>query len=256
MYSKKIMYCKQCTIVEYSVFVSEKQTPQSTAHGNSIVTDGPRRQTTHLHSLRVGWRNKRIISFMLFNVCYSCLCTLFWRISDSQFMLIHESVGLVPISAEYLICRHVHTNGLMDGRTHRWTEELIRVGLGNLRFLQVKSFHIIWCLNPEHLLKADNSNGRVLKKESGFFFSSSFFLPVCPPENDQPAESQAHVYKDHGMGIVAWSCRHQQPPVSRFPPSPTTSCSLPPAFVCFVLGVVGCVIRGVSAARRGGGFHQ
>ena len=167
-------------------------------------------------------------------------------------MLIHESVGLVPISAEYLICGHVHTNGLMDGRTHRWTEELIRVGLGNLRFCQVKSFHIIWCLNPEHLLKADNSNGHVLKKESGFFFSSSFFLPVCPPENDQPAESQAHVYKDHGMGIVAWSCCHQQPPVSRFPPSPTTSCSLPPAFVCFVLGVFGCVIRGVSAARRGG----
>jgi len=53
--------------------------------------------------------------------------------SDSGFTWIHgieenltESVGPVPFSAQYLICRHVRT------------EELIRVGLGNLRFLQVK----------------------------------------------------------------------------------------------------------------------
>jgi len=35
-----------------------------------------------------------------------------------------ESVGPVPFSAEYLICGHV--------RTDRQTDELIRVGLGNL----------------------------------------------------------------------------------------------------------------------------
>ncbi len=71
-----------------------------------------------------------------FHVIYcvsSRLCTLFRRISDSRFTWIHdfeenltESVGPVPFSAQYLICRHVRT------------EELIRVGLGNLRFLQVK----------------------------------------------------------------------------------------------------------------------
>ena len=70
-----------------------------------------------------------------FHVIYcvsSRLCTLFRRISDSRFTWIHdfeenltESVGPVPFSAQYLICRHVRT------------DELIRVGLGNLRFLQV-----------------------------------------------------------------------------------------------------------------------
>ena len=51
----------------------------------------------------------------------------FWRISDSRFSWIHDfkelltkSIGPVPFSAEYLICRDV------------WTDELIRVELGNL----------------------------------------------------------------------------------------------------------------------------
>ena len=35
----------------------------------------------------------------------------------------------MPFSAEHLICRYVQTD--------RQTDELIRVGLGNLRFLQV-----------------------------------------------------------------------------------------------------------------------
>jgi len=59
------------------------------------------------------------------------------RISDSRFTWIHdfeknltESVGLVPFSAQYLICRHV--------RTDSQTDELIWGGLDNLRFLQVK----------------------------------------------------------------------------------------------------------------------
>jgi hypothetical protein len=47
-----------------------------------------------------------------------------------------ESVGPVPFSAEHLICRYVQTDGRTDGRT----DELIRVGLGNLRFLQVKLY--------------------------------------------------------------------------------------------------------------------
>jgi hypothetical protein len=62
-----------------------------------------------------------IISFML----------LFRRISDSRFTWIHdfeenwtESVGPMPFSAEHLICRYVQTDGQ--------TDELIRVGLGNL----------------------------------------------------------------------------------------------------------------------------
>ncbi len=53
---------------------------------------------------------------------------IFRRISDSRFTWIHDfeenwtkSVGPVLFSAEYLICRHVQT----DGR-------IIRVGLGNL----------------------------------------------------------------------------------------------------------------------------
>ena len=39
-----------------------------------------------------------------------------------------ESIGPVPFSTEYLICRYVQ----MYGRTDRQTDELIRVGLGNL----------------------------------------------------------------------------------------------------------------------------
>jgi hypothetical protein len=45
--------------------------------------------------------------------------------------MIAESVGHVPFSAEYLICRHLR----MDGRTDRQNDELIWVRLGNLRFL-------------------------------------------------------------------------------------------------------------------------
>ena len=51
----------------------------------------------------------------------SRLCTLFRRMSDSQFTWIHdfeenltESVGPVLFSAEYLICRHVRTDGLTN----------------------------------------------------------------------------------------------------------------------------------------------
>ena len=46
---------------------------------------------------------------------------------------LNESVKPVPFSAEYLICRPVQT----DGQTDRQTDKLIRVGLGNLRFVQV-----------------------------------------------------------------------------------------------------------------------
>ena len=62
-----------------------------------------------------------------FHVIYcvsSRLCTLFRRISDSRFTWIHdfeenltESVGPVPFSAQYLICRHVQTDGWTDRRT-------------------------------------------------------------------------------------------------------------------------------------------
>jgi len=78
-----------------------------------------------------------IISFML----------LFRRISVSRFTWIHDfeenqtkSVGPVLFSAEYLICRHILTDGITDGRTDGRTHELIWGGLGNLRFLQVKRF--------------------------------------------------------------------------------------------------------------------
>ena len=56
-----------------------------------------------------------IVGFML----------LFRRISISQFMWIHdfeenctEFVGPVLFSAEYLICRHVLTDGRTDSRTN------------------------------------------------------------------------------------------------------------------------------------------
>ena len=51
-----------------------------------------------------------------------------------------EFVGPVLFSAEYLICRHVLTDGRTDSRTDSrtdgLTDELIWGGLGNLRFLQ------------------------------------------------------------------------------------------------------------------------
>ena len=43
-----------------------------------------------------------------------------------------KSVGPVPFSAEYLICRYVQTDGQTDRRTDGRTDELIRVELGNL----------------------------------------------------------------------------------------------------------------------------
>jgi hypothetical protein len=67
-----------------------------------------------------------------FHVIYcvsSHLCTLFRRISDSQFTWIYnfeenltESVGPVPFSAQYLICRPVRTDGWTDGETDRRTD--------------------------------------------------------------------------------------------------------------------------------------
>ena len=65
----------------------------------------------------------RIIRFMLFTVLLSIMYdTLFQRIPDSRIMSIHdlltEPVGLVPFSAEYLICEHIQTHGRMD----RWTD--------------------------------------------------------------------------------------------------------------------------------------
>ncbi len=72
----------------------------------------------------------------------SRLCTLFRRISDSRFTwicdfeeLLTKSVGPVPFSTQYLICRHVQTDRQTDGQTDRQTDgqtdELIRVELGN-----------------------------------------------------------------------------------------------------------------------------
>ena len=46
----------------------------------------------------------------------------------------------MPFSVEHLICRYVQT----DRQTDRQTDELIRVGLGNQRFLQVnRQFPVI-----------------------------------------------------------------------------------------------------------------
>ncbi len=63
----------------------------------------------------------------------------FLTLDSHQFTIFKEwlpkSVGLVPFSAKYLICRHVRT----DWRTDWRTDKLIRVGLGNLRFLQVNT---------------------------------------------------------------------------------------------------------------------
>jgi len=81
------------------------------------------------HSLRVGWRNLVRVSLMfviIISLIYcvsSRLCTLFRRISDSRFTWIHdfeenltESVGPVLFSTEYLIYRHVRTDGQTHGR--------------------------------------------------------------------------------------------------------------------------------------------
>ena len=62
-----------------------------------------------------------IVSFMLFTVFTLANVLYFEEISDSRFTWIHdfeeylsESVRPVPISAEYLICRHVRTDGQND----------------------------------------------------------------------------------------------------------------------------------------------
>ncbi len=49
----------------------------------------------------------------------------------------------MPFSAKHLICRYVRTDGRTDGQT----DELIRVGLGNQRFLQVKFLRRIVCVD-------------------------------------------------------------------------------------------------------------
>jgi hypothetical protein len=59
----------------------------------------------------------------------------FEEISDSQFTSIHKSVGLVPFSAEYLICGHVRTDQLTESQT----DKLIRVGLGPVIYATVPS---------------------------------------------------------------------------------------------------------------------
>jgi len=79
-----------------------------------------------------------IVSFMLFTV-FPLVYVLYFEeflIHDSRGLMIFEenlteSVGPVPFSAQYLICRPVQQT---DGQT----DELIRVGLGHLRFFQVK----------------------------------------------------------------------------------------------------------------------
>ena len=81
MYDKvqKIMYCKKCT-VQYL------RSNKSTVHGNSILTDGRRRQRTTTH----------FKSFLLPD--------LFWRISDSKF----------PVDSQFL---HTYWTNLL-GRGH------------------------------------------------------------------------------------------------------------------------------------------
>ena len=67
--------------------------------------------------------------FHVISCVYSHLwCTLFRRISDSWFTWIHdseenltESVGPVPFSAQYLICRPVQMDGQTDRQTDRRT---------------------------------------------------------------------------------------------------------------------------------------
>jgi hypothetical protein len=87
-----------------------------------------------INSLRLGWRNMCELPIFFENHQFVLLLLMyiFWRISDSRFTWIHDlkesltkSVGPVPFSAEYLICRHVR-------RMDRWADKLIRVGLGNL----------------------------------------------------------------------------------------------------------------------------
>ena len=91
-------------------------------------------------------------SALCYLLCYSRLCTLFGRISDSQFMMsIHKSVGLVPFSAQY----PVGTCGWTDSKT----DELIQVGLGNLRLPQV------------YLGLYQNPNWRVLLRISNHLIS-------------------------------------------------------------------------------------
>jgi len=51
----------------------------------------------------------------------------------------YGTVGPVPFSAPYLICRHVQTDGRTDGQTDGQTDELFWVELGKtyIRFLQI-----------------------------------------------------------------------------------------------------------------------
>jgi len=125
----------------------------SLSHPGTLAVSYPPVSTVAARGL--DWRNlvrvslifAIIISFMLFTVfpLVYLLYFLFRRISDSRFMWIHdltESVGPVPFSAQYLICRPVRTDGQTDGQIDGQTDELIRVGLGNLRFLQLQVFYL------------------------------------------------------------------------------------------------------------------
>jgi len=87
------------------------------------------------HLLHVGWRNICKLPWFLqessvswYSLCYSCICTIFRRISDSWFM-----------SRNLLGLCHIPLNTLSAG-VHRQTDKLIQVGLGNLWFFQVKLY--------------------------------------------------------------------------------------------------------------------
>ncbi len=84
----------------------------------------------------MGWRNIYICKLTLFLQESICM-DLFWRISDSQFLSIHNLKNIDQICWACTICPRTIKKYITDGLTDWQTHELILVGLGNLCFLQV-----------------------------------------------------------------------------------------------------------------------
>ena len=80
---------------------------------------------------------------------------------------------------------------------HRRESETVLSSRGALHGLLFK------ILNWEHLLKADNSNGRILKNKSGFSFFFAFCLFV--PQKMTSARSLEHTWTKVMDTIVAWT---------------------------------------------------
>ncbi len=125
--------------------------------GNSTGTDNDddgRRWRHTLHSLRVGWRNMYQLPWFFRESSVFIYCVTLTYVLFFEEFLIHDSRGFMSLKnnwpnlldlCHFPLIRHVQT----DGRTDRWTDwqtdELIRVGLGNL-FSSSRNFY--FKINP------------------------------------------------------------------------------------------------------------